>query len=226
MLSLSALSLLLAVSAPGPTQAPPTAAAPFARVYKLKEQVAFRILLNEKVAGDLKAVVQLNVLKFLPKGVPQILLKTTEYTQTQSTTYENPDEQTCLFTAHNVPDSGLKVMHANFVYMFLAVAGATPDKVVKVGDEFPLSISYEDSSVTLKGGGKFTSVDAIKKTATVDWKYAFLMAGHEYGSFAFASVYEQANYCLVKSTGVFDGPGPTHLEVAVERIDPDHKAAK
>ena len=50
MLSLSALSLLLAVSAPGPTQAPPTAAAPFARVYKLKEQLLL-ILDTEKTVN-------------------------------------------------------------------------------------------------------------------------------------------------------------------------------
>lgn len=211
------MSLLIAtiaaslIAQQGPSQEP----TPFTRTYALKEQVSYSLATKSDIAGTLTATISLNVVKFLPDKVPQVIFKTSKCVDSnRPKNTKQPDEQSCLIGKNNLPAS-IRIMDTNMVYLFLVAAGPTPDKVVKVGDVFPMNIDIPDGQLKLKGQGTLKSVDAEKRTATVEWVYSQTINNVEAGHMRFTSTYDQTNYSLLKSTGSIDLGDPNDILMTV-----------
>ncbi len=199
-------------------QSPSQEPAPFTRTYTLKEQCIYSLsmdLPNDSFVKGLKATISVNVVKFLPDKTPQVAFKTLKYVDLNNPAKsKQPDSQTCLIEKYNIP-ANIRIMDTNMVYLFLAAASPTPDKVIKVGDEIPMEMSFPDGKLELKGKGKFLSVDAAKRTATIEWTYNSRINNMDMGTMKFTSTYDQANYALIKSTGAMNFGGPDGLSSTV-----------
>jgi len=209
-LFLSALVASLAVQQ-GTSQEP----APFTRSYTLKEQSVYSLSMDSKEMGGVKATITLDVVKFLPDKTPQVAFKTPKYVDSNNpSNSKQPDSQVCLIGKYNIP-ANIRIMDTNMVYLLLAAASPTPDKVIKVGDEIVMDMSFPDGKLELKGKGKFLSVDAAKRTSTIEWTYGQRINNRDMGTMKLTTTYDQTNYAMTKSTGTINVGGPDGLYFTV-----------
>src|SRR5579862_962155 len=184
LLTVTILALLLAMAGAGEGQG----AVRFERTYKAGEKVVYTASQSIDIDGirTMSCDIALAVGKVPPGGGADVRVHMSDLHLTSNDTATLPSDFALSIRANNMPEKFTPTMGGtDFFVLLLQLAGYTPDKAVKVGDEFP--VVWKGSPMAFEGSGKVTAISAEKKTIETAIKVKVSFSGQDAGEFEFKS---------------------------------------
>ena len=190
----------------------------FSRTYAsgLESRYSVRFQLEGMSVGA-KCKVRETVKSFAPDRGAKVKLDVLEQESLGGDLPPKPEPVFSNVSGHNMADAiKMTLGQIDFVYLFLASAGATADKNVILGDTFPVKWHSAKQDLTLDGTGKILEITA--RSIKVQLKQKLTVDGQDFGGFTWTSIHELADQRLKSATGTFELQGIKY-DLSIDRSE-------